>query len=175
MPLRHRWYDLDCGQSRAHLERATARQSPLRCAPRAVIVLLRPFAMQDYESVYGLWATAGTGLALRPSDQREEVGKKLTRDPDLFLVAEEDGCVVGVIMGAWDGRRGWIHHLAVHPSYRRRGIATALICEVENRLRAKGCLKVNLLVARENETARLLYEQLGYTVMSPFMAMGKEL
>jgi ribosomal protein S18 acetylase RimI-like enzyme len=138
-------------------------------------VLIRPFTMQDYEAVFGLWATAGTGVTLRPSDQPGEVQKKLTRDPDLFLVAEEDGRVVGVIIGAWDGRRGWLHHLAVHPAYRRQGIATQLVHEVEQRLKAKGCLKVNLLLFRDNEAARLLYERLGYTVMSPLVAMGKEL
>ena len=131
--------------------------------------------MQDYEAVFGLWAGAGTGVSLRPSDRPEEVEKKLTRDPDLFLVAEQDGHIAGVIIGAWDGRRGWLHHLAVHPAYRRHGIATALVQEVEQRLQARGCLKVNLLIFRDNEAACTLYERLGYTVMSPIMVMGKEL
>ncbi len=131
--------------------------------------------MQDYASVFGLWANAGAGVTLRPSDCPEEVEKKLARDPDLFLVAEEDGCIVGVIIGAWDGRRGLLHHLAVDPAYRRRGIATALVREVEQRLKAKGCLKVNLLIFRDNEVARALYERLGYTAMSSIMPMGKEL
>ncbi len=142
---------------------------------KSEIVLIRPFTMQDYETVFGLWANARTGVTLRPSDRPEEIEKKLARDPDLFLVAEEGGIVVGVIIGAWDGRRGWLHHLAVHPAYRRRGIASMLVREVEQRLRAKGCLKINLLIFRDNEAARSLYERLGYTVMSPIMAMGKEL
>jgi len=135
---------------------------------------LRPFSMNDYDAVYGLWAGAGTGVSLRPSDQRSEIEKKLTRDPDLFLVAEVEGHVAGVIIGGWDGRRGWLHHLAVDPAYRRQGIATALIREVEARLKDKGCLKVNLLVFAENERARKLYRDLGYNEMS-VIAMGKEL
>lgn len=138
-------------------------------------MLIRPFTMQDYEPVFGLWTGAGTGVNIRPSDRLEEIEKKLARDPDLFLVAEEDERVVGVIIGAWDGRRGWLHHLAVEPDYRRRGIAATLIREVEQRLKARGCLKVNLLIFRDNDAARALYESLGYTVMEPLMAMGKEL
>ena len=136
---------------------------------------IRPFTMDDYDSVYQLWREAGPGIELRPSDRRHEVEKKLALDPDLFLAAEENGSVVAVIMGAWDGRRGWLHHLAVAGTHRGRGIATALISEVEAQLRAKGCLKVNLLVRRENVAARSLYGRLGYDEMPTIVAMGKEL
>lgn len=136
---------------------------------------IREFTMQDYAAVYTLWVNAGPGVSLRPSDQPAEIEKKLARDPDLFLVAEEDGRVVGVLMGAWDGRRGWLHHLAVEETWRNRGIGTALLEEVERRLKAKGCLKVNLLIYDTNVDARRLYERLGYQEMSAIMAMGKEL
>lgn len=138
-------------------------------------MLVRPFLMDDYPAVCALWRDAGPGLALRPSDEPEEVAKKLRRDPDLFLIAEEEGQVVGVIMGAWDGRRGWIHHLAVHADWRGQGIGSALLNEVEARLKAKGCLKVNLMVRKENTAAQGLYRRLGYEDMSSILLMGKEL
>ena len=131
--------------------------------------------MSDYEAVYAFWQRAGPGIAVRPSDRREEVEKKLTRDADLFLVAEQDARVVGVIMGVWDGRRGWLHHLAVDAAYGGRGIAIQLIEEVEGRLRAKGCLKVNLLVHRDNGRARRLYSRMGYQQMDALLPMGKKL
>jgi ribosomal protein S18 acetylase RimI-like enzyme len=136
---------------------------------------LRPFALDDYPAVLALWQAAGPGLEVRPSDAQPEVAKKLARDPDLFLVAQAEGVVVGVIMGAWDGRRGWLHHLAVAQDYRDRGVASALVSEVEQRLRAKGCLKVNLLVQASNLAARRLYERLGYAEMPAMIALGKEL
>jgi len=136
---------------------------------------IREFAMTDYPAVLSLWQEAGPGVSIRPSDQPEEVEKKLRRDPDLFLVAEEEGRLVGVIMGAWDGRRGWLHHLAVAPNRRRQGVGRALVRTVEGRLRERGCLKVNLLVFRENESARRFYESLGYQEMTPIVAMGREL
>lgn len=138
-------------------------------------MLVRPFVMDDYPVVLTLWRDAGPGLTLRPSDEPEEVAKKLGRDPDLFLIAEEEGQVVGVIMGAWDGRRGWIHHLAVLANNRKQGIGSALLNEVESRLKAKGCLKVNLMVHKENTAAQGLYRRLGYNDMSSILLMGKEL
>lgn len=131
--------------------------------------------MADYDAVYALWQRAGPGVSLRPSDSAREVAKKLDRDPDLFLVAEVDGRVAGVMMGAWDGRRGWLHHLAVGEAYRGKGIGAALVREVEERLRAKGCLKVNLLVRVENLAARRVYERLGYEEMTGILVMGKAL
>jgi len=131
--------------------------------------------MADYPAVLSLWQDAGPGISLRPSDEPAEVAKKLERDPDLFLVAEEESVVIGVIMGAWDGRRGWLHHLAVHRDWRNRGIGTALLAEVEQRLKAKGCLKVNLMVRRDNPEALRLYARLGYQSMDSILLMGKEL
>ena len=137
--------------------------------------VIRPSSIGDYEAAYGLSRVAGEGLSLRPSDLREEIEKKLLRDPELFLVAEVGQQVVGVIMGAWDGRRGWLHHLAVAREQRGQGIGSALVARVEEGLRRKGCLKVNLLVAERNEAARGLYQRLGYSDMPGFAPMGKEL
>jgi ribosomal protein S18 acetylase RimI-like enzyme len=143
--------------------------------PRGHDWAIRPFVMEDYAAVLRLWQTAGAGLTIRPSDRPEEVARKCTRDGDLFLVAEQDGQVIGIIMGAWDGRRGWLHHLAVDAAHRGRGIASSLVATVEERLRDRGCLKVNLLVSRANLEARALYRRLGYDEMNGFLPMGKEL
>ena len=102
--------------------------------------------MADYDQVLALWRAAGAGIAVRPSDTPEGLAKKLTRDPDLFLVAEAAGEVVGVIMGAWDGRRGWLHHLAVRSDWRGQGVAVRWWRRWRRACGARGCLKVNLLV-----------------------------
>ena len=69
-------------------------------------VTLKNFRMQDYEKIVRLWKRAG--LELRPGDGRRQIRKKLRRDPELFLVAEENGSLVGTVLGSWDGEAGSI-------------------------------------------------------------------
>ncbi len=111
----------------------------------------------DYPAVYALWSTAGPGIHVRRSDDPDEIAKKLRRDPDLFLLAELDGQVVGTVLGGFDGRRGMVYHLAVAEAYRQRGIGTALMDELERRLRQKGCLRYYLLVTNDNLDAMRFY------------------
>lgn len=126
----------------------------------------------DIAEVLHLWQNAGEGIQLRESDRPEEIQKKILRDPDLFLVARTGGRVIGAVMGGFDGRRGFIYHLAVAKEHRGQGVARRLMSEVEDRLRIKGCIKVNLLVTRENQSAMAFYEEIGYQPM-PVLAYGK--
>jgi ribosomal protein S18 acetylase RimI-like enzyme len=93
------------------------------------------------------------GVSLGRSDTLEEIRKKLEHDPDLFLVVEEGGQVIGTVLGGFDGRRGLIYHLAVAASFRGRGIGSRLMEEIESRLRARGCLRCYLMVLADNEDA----------------------
>ena len=129
---------------------------------------------QDYPAVIELWQSAGSGIHLRRSDEPEEIAKKLERDPDLFLLAEIDGQIVGAVLGGFDGRRGMMYHLAVAPQHRQLGIATALMEELEQRLRAKGCIRYYLLVTTDNEAAIRFYEGRGWQRMELY-AYGKDL
>lgn len=130
---------------------------------------------QDYEAVVHLWQGMEKGIRLGASDAPQEIEKKLQRDPDLFLVAEEEGRIIGSVIGGFDGRRGLIYHLAVHPQFRQRGIASLLMEAVEARLRAKGCLRAYLLVTTDNEEAMRFYENRGWKQMDYVVIYGKDL
>ena len=123
---------------------------------------IRAFDISDYPSVVEVWSEAG--LEFRPGDEMEGIRAKIQRDPELFLVAEERGKIVGSVMGAWDGRRGWIYHLGVRPIYRRKKIATRLIREVESRMTKKGVVKVNALIFGWNEASIGFFSKNGYLV-----------
>jgi len=138
-------------------------------------VLIREFDLsRDYAAVLALWQTAGPGVHLGRSDTPAEISKKLQRDPDLFLVADEGGAIIGSVIGGYDGRRGLVYHLAVAPERRDGGLGRQLMTELESRLRAKGCLKAYLLVTLDNPDALAFYERLGWGEM-PMHLMGKEL
>lgn len=141
----------------------------------AIPVLIREFVFpQDYPVVYDLWKNAGDGIHVRRSDEPDEIAKKLERDPDLFIVAEYDGKVVGTVLGGFDGRRGMMYHLAVEHKFRYRGVASLLVEELERRLRAKGCLRYYLLVTLDNQSAIQYYEKRGWKRLDLY-AYGKDL
>lgn len=128
----------------------------------------------DYNAAIELWSSMEKGVRIGRSDTPEEIQKKLSRDPDLFLVAELAGKIIGTVIGGYDGRRGLIYHLAVSPELRGRGIGSRLMAEVENRLRAKGCLKCYLIALEDNIEAMLFYERLGWREMTDDRLFGKE-
>ncbi|MFI6159979.1 GNAT family N-acetyltransferase [Micromonospora haikouensis] len=121
---------------------------------------IRQFRWSDYDAVAAVWTAAGRDVV-----PRAELAAKLTRDPELFLVGEARGDVVAVVLGTYDGRRGWILRLAVHPAHRRRGIASRLVAELERRFAALGCPRVNLLVMPDNAAGLRFWQALGYLPM----------
>src|SRR5262245_48963396 len=119
--------------------------------------LIRQFQERDRNSLESLWSRV---FPDDPPWNAPEImiENKLKVQPELLLVADLDGAIVGAVMAGYDGVRGWIYHLAVAPEYRRRAIATDLIRTAESRLRALGCTKVNLQVRAENKEVVAFYE-----------------
>lgn len=115
------------------------------------------------------------GVRFGRSDVPAEIEKKLARDPDLFLVAESDGELVGTVIGGFDGRRGMVYHLAVAHAHRRRGVAEALMCEIEKRLVAKGCIRAFLIAHADNVEARALYEKQDWVLLANDVVYSKDI
>ena len=134
---------------------------------------IREFKIDEYPTVRDLWQAAG--LILRPGDDLDGFKLKLQRDADLFLVAEQDDEIVGSVIGGWDGRRGWIYHLAVKPEHQGKGIGVGLVREVEKRLVAKGAKKVNAQVSKSNERSSQFFKVIGYEAQPDLMMIGKQL
>jgi ribosomal protein S18 acetylase RimI-like enzyme len=133
---------------------------------------IRPFVESDEESVVALWNEAGL---TRPwNDPRKDIRRKSEVQPSLFLVAEDEGAVVGSIMAGYDGHRGWINYLAVSDSRRGSGAGRILVEHAEEGLAALGCAKIQLQVRPDNKDVVHFYEHLGY---EPYEAinMGKRL
>ena len=102
------------------------------------------------------------------------IDRKLPIQPELFLVAELDGVLVGTVMAGFDGVRGWLHRLAVRNSARRSGAGTALVRSAEAGLSALGCPKVNLQVRSSNEQVVAFYRALGYSIEDR-VSLGRQL
>lgn len=130
---------------------------------------------EDYSQVENLWDSIEKGVSLSRSDTPDEIQKKLAHDPDLFLVAEEDGRIIGTVIGGFDGRRGLIYHLVVAASSRGRGSGSRLMDELESRLRAKGCIRCYLMVTTDNPEGMQYYEKRGWERMDFVVPYAKNL
>jgi len=128
----------------------------------------------DYAAVRALWESCQPGIQLRPSDSADEIARKVERDPDLFLVAARRGAIVGAVIGGFDGRRGYAYHLAVEAGTRGSGLAQALLAELESRLADLGCLRMNLMVAKDNWPAQRFYGRAGWSQL-PVRAFAKDI
>lgn len=124
-------------------------------------MLIREFCLEeDYAATIALWQACN--ILLSKSDSRESIKKILERDADLFLVVEQDQAIIGAVMGRYDGRRGWVQHLAIAPDFQGQRLGSQLVQELERRLQAKGCEKVNLLVRPDNASVQNFYQHLGF-------------
>ena len=124
---------------------------------------VRPYLENDQSSVVALWGEAFADDPPR-NEPRAVIDRKLRVQRELFLVGEFQGEIVGTVIAGFDGYRGWVYHLAVHPRCRRRGFGRELMREAEARLKALGCPKLNLQVRSSNAEVIAFYEQLGYTI-----------
>ena len=132
-------------------------------------VVIRLYKAGDREVVVALWRAAG--LVRRANDPYRDIDRKMAVDPEGLLLAVDGGEVVGTAMVGYDGHRGWLNYLGVHPDRRREGVGRALVEAALARLRAKGCPKLNLQFVRSNETVRGFYEALGFKE-DPCVSMG---
>ena len=133
---------------------------------------IRVFRQEDFEEVITLWERCDL---LRPwNDPEMDIERKVNHDVSLFLVAEVNGEVVGTVMGGYDGHRGSADYLGVHPEYRGRGIANALLNRLEKKLIARGCPKIQIMVREDNDVVLGMYERLGY-VHADVLNLGKRL
>jgi len=136
-------------------------------------VEIMPYRSEDQSEVVALWKT------VFPDDPpwNEPVSvirRKLTVQPQLFLIGHLNGQIVGTVIAGFDGVRGWIHHLAVRAECRHKGIGTMLMRSAEQGLEALGCPKVNLQVRATNTAVISFYRSLGYDVEER-ASLGKRL
>ncbi|VTU29685.1 Acetyltransferase YpeA [Variovorax sp. PBS-H4] len=134
---------------------------------------IRSFQPSDEAGVIALWQACGL---TRPwNDPHRDIQRKLSEQPELFLVAiGDEGALLGSAMAGFDGHRGWVYYLAVSPGHRRMAIGRALMHEAERLLTERGCPKINLLVRSSNAEVVAFYRRLGYT-QDDVISLGRRL
>ena len=136
-------------------------------------MIIRSMNSTDYPAAFRLWEECR--LPLGESDTAAEIDRFLSRNPDTCLVAVRDDRLIGTVLGGFDGRRGLIHHLAVHPGFQRQGVGRRLMGEVENRFRDLGVVKISLWIRNDNRSVTAFYHRLGYDLRTDIVTMSKEM
>jgi ribosomal protein S18 acetylase RimI-like enzyme len=124
-------------------------------------------------AVIALWETV-FGYETAHNTPSLAIDKKLAVADELFFVAVRDEEVIGTVMAGYDGHRGWLYSVAVHPAHRREGLGAKLVRHAEDALIARGCMKINLQIVSANASVAAFYEALGYSI-EPRISMGKKI
>jgi len=133
---------------------------------------IRTYQLEDEEAVVQLWERCGL---TRPwNDPRKDIARKLSEQPELFLVGAIGAEVIATAMAGFDGHRGWVHYVAVSPEHQKKSYGRQLMREVERLLLARGCPKVNLQVRTSNQEVIEFYRALGY-VEDDAISLGRRL
>ena len=139
-----------------------------------VPVDIEPFDMTDYDRVYSLWErTEGVGLS--PADSRENISEYLTRNPGMSFVCRNGERIVGTVLGGHDGRRGYIHHLAVSEEFRKGGIGSELLKACMDSLGRSGIAKCHLFVFGDNDAGKRFWERRGWQERGDLVVFSQEL
>ena len=135
-------------------------------------IRIRAFQPRDETAVVALWQACGL---TRPwNDPHADIARKLTEQPELFLVGTLGDEIIASAMVGFDGHRGWVYYLAVAPHHRKRSHGRALMQEAERLLTERGCPKLNLQVRSSNAEVIEFYRKLGY-VQDETVSLGKRL
>lgn len=136
---------------------------------------VRKMNIDDYEGVYQLWTnTPGMGLN-NLDDSKEGIEKYLFRNPNTCFVALKNNTLIGVILCGHDGRRGYIHHMAVSTLVRKQGIGNALLSTALKALEDEGINKVALVVFSKNEIGNTFWENRGFKVRDDLVYRNKNI
>jgi ribosomal protein S18 acetylase RimI-like enzyme len=133
---------------------------------------LRDMLPADYEAVMALWNSVP---GVRANESREEFGRILTRNPGCCPVAVVQQQMVGAVLGCHDGRRGYLYHLAVAETYRKLGIARALVNRCLERLELAGIGRCTIFLIRDNEEGRAFWKSCGWRERIDLVAFAKDL
>lgn len=134
---------------------------------------IRSLSIADYAAAIELWRKT-EGIGLNDADTEAGVRAFLERNPGMSAVAvAESGALVGAVLCGHDGRRGYLHHLAVDRAHRNQGIAARLVARCLERLAAERILKCNVFLYSDNRAGAAFWQHMGFLPRSDLRVFQK--
>lgn len=122
---------------------------------------IRTARAEDIPQMLELWSRIDEFISAI-GDNEEAVQAILAKNPDSCLAAWHEDTLAGTVLGTFDGWRGFIYHLAVHPDFRRQGWGQALLDTCWQILHDQGARRVNLYTYTSNTNAVEFYRHHGW-------------
>jgi ribosomal protein S18 acetylase RimI-like enzyme len=133
---------------------------------------IRNFTESDRAYVVDLWEQCAL---TRPwNNPHKDIDRKVLFQPELFFIGTVKSSVVASAMAGYDGHRGSVFYLAVHPKFQGLGYGQKLMGHIEHVLTDIGCCKLNIVVRTTNEAVLGFYDNLTYTT-DDVVSLGKRL
>jgi ribosomal protein S18 acetylase RimI-like enzyme len=117
--------------------------------------------LNRFDELINFWKSI-EGLYLSDDDSYENLGVFLKRNPKLNFMVLHGNSIIATIKCSHDGRRGYIHHLAVKEEFRKKGIARELVVRSLNNLRQKGIREYRVFVVDSNQEAISFWKHIGF-------------
>lgn len=130
--------------------------------------------MLDYPEVIQLWGQT-EGIGLSQADEPERIAAYLERNPGMSFTARDEKKLVGAALAGHDGRRGYLHHLAVQADRRGQGIGRALVERCLESLRLAGIEKCHLFVFHDNQEGIAFWRTIGWKERVEIVLMSANL
>ena len=133
---------------------------------------IQSYSPKYEKEVIALWERCN--LTRPVNNPQKDIQRKMKVNPELFLIGLLDGKVVATAMGGYEGHRGAVNYLGVDPALQKKGLGRQMMLALEEKLKAMGCPKLNLMFRTENAGVEKFYEKLGYK-RDDVIEMGKRL
>lgn len=137
-------------------------------------MLVKKMSVKNFNSIHNLWKEAGLNIS-EIQEEKEEAKLILKLNSSSSFEAYNKGKLVGTILGIFNGRRGWIYHLAVHPDFQKRGIGSLLLQKTEEAFKKLGAKRILLWVKKDNLGVTNFYQKHNYFTVDDAIIMGKNL
>jgi len=115
----------------------------------------------DFPEVIGLWQRAG--LVREWNDPAGDIAlARRERNATILLGRDSEGALVASLLVGHDGHRGWVYYVSVDPDHRFKNYGRDIMTAAEDWLRARGIMKLQLMVRGDNAKVHAFYRSLGY-------------
>ena len=136
------------------------------------MIKIQPLGIEDYDEVLRLWQNS-EGVGLNESDTRVAIEQYLERNPGMSFVARQGAEIIGAVLCGHDGRRGYLHHLAVARACRKKGLGRKLVAKCLSRLKELGILKCNIFLYADNAAGEQFWQRIGWAKRRDLQLMQK--